>query len=1184
MNRLLLTLFGCLYFFGINAQTLKTDNIDLNPGGIVYDIAYDEYSNAFIVVGSFTSINGVARTNLAMIDATTYTVQTESPITSINGAIRSVELVRKINAFPIANRNYLYLGGEFTQINGQTKNYLALMIKVEPVSPPFNSTFNLTTGWNAEILDLSDPTHHINDIDVHGDTVIAVGMFGVYSGFTSYTIGNDFGGVIAFQSGINTFNYNNHFENFAQSSLVNEQYYIDFFGGQYYLSGSLGFKKFSSNGSYISDFQNCSTGSSYTFDIHPSSGDTLVLTRVKYATGEGISIYQMDGNMINCPFNNQITPLFKNGALTANGFIETYKDQVFIAENNQLLSYDRTNTSSLQPTQILPANANWYSYIASGWRPPKLRVVADKLFMFGNNLTQVNGASHIGLAALCLSPKNAADFTNYDTTICENDFATYTIPAAQYATGYKWTYSGTGALYRVAGTGNPLQSLNANYINGTNANSLEIHFPQGTSSGTLTVEPYSTCNSPTDYMISSGKSKAINVVALPQITMADSTFLNCYSDTAWITFNSLTPNITPYIYRGIDTTWNDSVMIEIGMPITAGYYYGVVTEPINQCSMSDSSWFDFDLTPPAFTSNDIVSSPAEFNCNSTSMQINANLIGASITWNYDLDPTIPLPNPFTIYSTDSTMFTATAMKLSNGCTQDQQFQVQVNQTYASDTVLSYTNYGAIPLDSLSCLNPNLTLECGVNPPLDGTASWLIGNTPTGSEFLNLSAADTIGLSGQYKVYRFITTHNVSGCIDTANVVIQFDFDIPFVVNHNGNESLNCSQDSALIVHQSSGNPIEGWLDQFGTQTFNDTLIASNTGDYYYQVQSANGCLNTDTVTVSQTLSMSVQLPSDTLICPGEVVTLTAVPIINTGETPTFLWSNGSTSNSTSATGGTDTQLSVIVQTTSGCIGYDTTNILINPPVIATFSSSSGCTNAVVQVTSVTGGSGNYEYSLDQFNWQVTPAFTGLNPGTYDIFVRDDLGCVYGFTETIDPSQSSVPINFLAPTYNELNDTAVVINYGSFAGFDSLTWVTPNGAFIAFESDTMLAFSMATEGWHDVTLIGFLDTCQYSITHSLYFGEKPVFTDSLTSLGIQSLIVYPNPTTGNFTLEAELGVEQNYTILVSNTSGQPIPSMTVNGVGMLINHSFSFPISATPGAYILHFVADYDLRQETIILN
>ena len=62
------------------AQTLKTTNLNLNAGGVIHDVAYDEYYDAYVVVGNFTSINGQARNNLAFIDATTYAVMSQAPI------------------------------------------------------------------------------------------------------------------------------------------------------------------------------------------------------------------------------------------------------------------------------------------------------------------------------------------------------------------------------------------------------------------------------------------------------------------------------------------------------------------------------------------------------------------------------------------------------------------------------------------------------------------------------------------------------------------------------------------------------------------------------------------------------------------------------------------------------------------------------------------------------------------------------------------------------------------------------------------------------------------------------------------------------------------------------------------------------------------------------------------------
>jgi len=1177
-----LTLFSCLLFlaFGAFSQTLKTDNLDLNPGGVIYDVVFDEYSNAFIVVGDFTSVQGVPRQNLAMIDATTFTVQTETPITSIDGAIRSVKLKREF-LFPSPNRNYLFLGGEFTTVNGQTKNYLCQFQKQEPVSPPFNSSYNLTLMWDAGIFNSFNPAHHVNDIAFHNDSIIAVGRFEVYSGLTPYPLNYDFGGIISCQANSSSFNLNPTFKTFAETNLTAEHFDIAFMDNQFLLAGSIGFQRFDINGVYINDFANCSTGSSYVLDVHETDQDTLLLTRVKYATGEGISVYELNGNMLNCPFNNQIPPIFMDGALPADGFIETYNNRVYVAETNQILSYNRNGTTQLQPNNAISANNNWYSYVGSGWRPAKMKIAKDKLFVFGDNLTTLAGSAHSGLAAMCLPPKDTESFTTYDTLVCEEQQSIFTIPTAEFATGYRWSYSGTGAQFRVTGTGTSFQALNSNHVDNTNANSIEIYFPSGATSGILTVEPYSTCNSATDYQLSAGKTLNIDIVPLPDISMADSTFFNCYSDSAWIVVNSSTAGISSHIYRGIDTTWNDSLLIDLALLATTtnGFYYGVVTEPINQCQSIDSSWFAVDTVKPDL-SNSIVLNPAAFSCNTTSMEVLADAPGNNIYWEYDGNTAIPLPNPFSVYSTDSLNFTAYAQQISNGCTNDFSIAIPTDVVTAPGSISGYGSI-TIPLDSLSCNNPALSLTCEAT---NGTANWLINGTPTGSPVLNLTEADTAGMSGNIKVFTFQTTHGTSGCTQDFDVVIQFDFEPPFVADYSGNPSINCSQSTVEIVHQTAGNPIEGWLDEFGTQTGNDTLFAAASGDYYYQATGTNGCLNTDTVTVLQTQEMIVNLPSDTLICPGESVSIQANPIINTGETPTFSWSDGSTINSGSATGGQDSELSVIVQTNSGCIGYDTTDILITPPIIAFFSASSGCTSAAIQVDSISGGSGNYEYSLDQINWQISPAFGNVNIGSVDIYIRDDLGCIYSFNETVNPSNSGLAVNFLVPTYNALGDTTVAVSFESFSGFDSLNWIVPSSADIVFESDSLIAFSINSEGWYDISLVGFDDTCQYLTTQSVYFGVKPDFDSTANDWGIQTISVQPNPTSGAFTLTAELGKEQNYTILLTSISGQAIPAMTVNNSGNQINESFQFPVGTAPGSYVLHFVSDFDAHQLTIILN
>ena len=146
-----LTLFFVLIVFSTNglAQILKTDNLDLNPGGVVYDVVYDKINDDYIVVGDFTSIKGVSRQNLAIVDASTFNVTSINPISSINGAIRTVEIQQTPASFPNDGLSRLFVGGDFTIINGVTRNYLCQLHRTEPLVGPFirRLRIDIQAGW-----------------------------------------------------------------------------------------------------------------------------------------------------------------------------------------------------------------------------------------------------------------------------------------------------------------------------------------------------------------------------------------------------------------------------------------------------------------------------------------------------------------------------------------------------------------------------------------------------------------------------------------------------------------------------------------------------------------------------------------------------------------------------------------------------------------------------------------------------------------------------------------------------------------------------------------------------------------------------------------------------------------------------------------------------------------------------
>lgn len=96
--------------------------------------------------------------------------------------------------------------------------------------------------------------------------------------------------------------------------------------------------------------------------------------------------------------------------------------------------------------------------------------------------------------------------------------------------------------------------------------------------------------------------------------------------------------------------------------------------------------------------------------------------------------------------------------------------------------------------------------------------------------------------------------------------------------------------------------------------------------------------------------------------------------------------------------------------TSGCDYIATSDVSVGIDVSAINVNDASCYNEVdgSAEADASGGTGNYLYSIDGFTWQSNPVFSGLNAGSYDMWVRDDLGCEEMTSFTIsEPSAISI---------------------------------------------------------------------------------------------------------------------------------------------------------------------------------
>jgi hypothetical protein len=199
-------------------------------------------------------------------------------------------------------------------------------------------------------------------------------------------------------------------------------------------------------------------------------------------------------------------------------------------------------------------------------------------------------------------------------------------------------------------------------------------------------------------------------------------------------------------------------------------------------------------------------------------------------------------------------------------------------------------------DQNLCIGASITLDAG-NP--GNSYLWSDGSTGQTLVF------DATTLGSQTLS---VTVTSALGCEATSSVTLTV-FEQP---------SVSLGGDDTLCVGQNivfdAGNPGSTylWSDGSTGQTFDfvgSSPVAAT--DVWVRVTNAGGCIATDTVRLRVIASPVVNLGSDSILCAGGSVTLNAG---NVGST--YLWSNGSTSQTLTVTAaGT---YSVTVTNANGC--------------------------------------------------------------------------------------------------------------------------------------------------------------------------------------------------------------------------------------------------------------------------
>jgi gliding motility-associated-like protein len=221
------------------------------------------------------------------------------------------------------------------------------------------------------------------------------------------------------------------------------------------------------------------------------------------------------------------------------------------------------------------------------------------------------------------------------------------------------------------------------------------------------------------------------------------------------------------------------------------------------------------------------------------------------------------------------------------------------------------------------------------------------------------------------------------------------------------------------------------------------------GAYSVTVTSIDGCTQTFNYNITQPTALELSIDQTSPILCNDDSTGALAATVNGGTANySYSWTDGVNGpNRSNLPAGTYT---LQVTDANGCTVAEVSQ-LGNPTAIGfSFVDAMGVAcvgdnNGFIQVQG-TGGStalGNYEYSLDGQNWQSGNLFPNLTDGQYDIYVRDQNGCI-----AEDSVEVAAADSFFITAFNTTLDSTGVVEYGDSINL-GITLNEPTGAVVSW---------------------------------------------------------------------------------------------------------------------------------------
>lgn len=716
-----------------------------------------------------------------------------------------------------------------------------------------------------------------------------------------------------------------------------------------------------------------------------------------------------------------------------------------------------------------------------------------------------------------------------------------------------WSYSGTGVTIV------PL-------MNGTQA---KLILAPGATGGQLSV--YGT-NS--EGLISETMKLNIYISQKPTVTSSfvNSDSISCKRPKIPITFSMNPVSMFTPTWTCPDNTYKYNVNDSTKKYLPG--YYKITVKSNSGCYNSDSIYAKLDTLKPNIT---LPTNQVFIKCvpDSSLLQGSTTSTGSAIWWRNALNSNIKYqPN----YVKTIGNYYMVVKTFQNGCKDSSLYQVK-DQTSPPNAKLISHNYinPLIAVDTITCFNPSVTLSGG-SDTTNTIIQWRNITAPTFS-------ADPISVNsqGNYKLY---VTRNDNGCADSSKIIlVAQNNSIPNLTILNPNQTLNCSYSNAtLSAIVNNTNTILNWITP-STSTLTNPSIVNVTGKYYLQaIDTTNGCTKKDSLDLIQTNALIVNAGNDQLVCKNTLVNLSAITI-GTLSNISYSWGQSGTGHNITVSTSSTTNFIVTAVGGNNCIGTDTIKVIIPTDIKDSLVTFQNCDNTPFGsiIAYASGGITPYKYSINNgITFSTINTFTNLPFGNYTVLIKDSLGCLRSGNTSLNGNSNLPTPKFIASTFNYKRDTIVLVDLSNPRP-DSVQWTLPPQMNIVGGSMFSPLVHINDTGNFMIIMKSFYGTCMLSTSKMIRFSESDTIHATATNAnGIKSIILYPNPNSGSFTVNVEFFKKQNASIQVWDATPYKHYQQNFQETAII-----SLPVNLAQlnnGTYILRVIGEFDSRNITFIIS